>query len=155
MQIGETMKKIGYRTIGWLILLLVYGIRGSSAQSISTATWNVPFAFSIGKATLPAGEYFIQSTNPANERATLSIKNRKDPKSAYFLVSSRQKGNFTDNSTLVFHRYEDQYFLAEIWIQGENTGRVLPMTQAEREVASEHKHASLTQAKLVTVAARN
>ena len=36
---------------------------------------------------------------------------------------------------LVFHRYGDQYFLAQIWTEGNNRGSELPKTEREPEVA--------------------
>jgi hypothetical protein len=37
---------------------------------------------------------------------------------------------------LVFRRYGDRYFLYQIWVEGNNRGRELPMTPLEKELAS-------------------
>ena len=53
----------------------------------------------------------------------------------YFLTKTVQAE--PGESRLVFHRYEDQYFLSEVWIWGRSTGRGLPQSRKERMVAQE------------------
>jgi hypothetical protein len=149
------MKTLRFRAAIRSVLLLVCTFGAASAQSIFTAKWDVPFPFAVGKAILPAGEYVIRSTNSSNNWSILSIQNRNEPKSAYFKVNSFQQGKASENSRLVFHQYEHQYFLAQVCIRGEETGRELPMTKAELEVAKELKHAHSSQAKIVTLVAEN
>jgi hypothetical protein len=36
----------------------------------------------------------------------------------------------------LFHQYGTSYFLYQIWVDGENSGRELPMTRVEKELAS-------------------
>jgi hypothetical protein len=46
-------------------------------------------------------------------------------------------------SKLVFRRYEDQYFLSEVWTSGVSTGRELPSSRKERLIKQEiAKHGS-------------
>jgi hypothetical protein len=40
-----------------------------------------------------------------------------------------------DKTKLVFRCYGDRYFLSEIWIEGSQTGRKLPKSAHESEVA--------------------
>lgn len=149
------MKTLGFRSAIGSILLLVCAVGAASAQSIFTTKWDVPFPFAVGKAILPAGEYVMRSTNSSNNWSILSIQNRNEPKSAYFTVNSFQQGKASENSKLVFHQYENQYFLAQVCLRGEETGRELPMTKAELEVAKELKHTHSSQAKIVTLVAEN
>jgi len=145
------MKTHGSRKVVVAILLLVCGVGVGSAQNLLPATWNVPFSFTVGKAILPPGEYLIRGANAVNDWSFLLIQNQKGSESAYFTVSPSWNGEASENSKLVFHRYENQYFLAQICIEGEKTGRELPMTKAEREVARGLKHAQSSQAKIVTL----
>ncbi|HJX92527.1 MAG TPA: hypothetical protein VJ372_18650 [Pyrinomonadaceae bacterium] len=39
-----------------------------------------------------------------------------------------------NESTLVFHRYGDQYFLEQIWRDGEQEGTQVPETRSERTI---------------------
>ncbi len=113
-------------------LLLV--VAGASAQSVNVKA-NVPFDFIVDNATLPAGTYSIQSINDANGSPTLVI--RGETVKTGRLVSSNQaeKLNPAATSHLLFHRYGDTYFLAQIWMQGEQHGRELRMTRREAEIA--------------------
>ncbi len=113
-------------------LLLV--VAGASAQSVNLKA-NVPFDFVVDNATLPAGSYSIQSINDANGSPTLVI--RGETVKAGRLVSSNpaEKLNAAATSHLLFHRYGDTYFLAQIWMQGEQHGRELRMTRREAEIA--------------------
>jgi hypothetical protein len=149
------MKPFRFRAVVGSVLLLVCAVGAASAQSIFTAKWDVPFPFALGKAILPAGECVIRSTNSSNNWSILSIQNQHELQSAYLTVTTFQQGKTSENSKLVFHQYENQYFLAQVCIRGEETGRELPMTKAEREVAKELKHAHPSQAKIVTLVAEN
>jgi hypothetical protein len=47
------------------------------------------------------------------------------------------QANAASTSTkLIFHRYGDEYFLYQVWVQGESRGRELPPTKVEKELAS-------------------
>ena len=149
------MKTFRFRAAIGSILLLVCAVGVASAQSVFSAKWNVPFSFTVGRAILPPGEYVIRSSNSSEDWSLLSIQNQKGPESTYFMVNPFQQSKASENSKLVFHQYENQYFLAQVCIRGEGTGRELPMTKAEREVAREAKHTPMSQSKIVTVVAEN
>jgi hypothetical protein len=107
-----------------LALTIVTSHAGTTAKVVST----IPFAFTAGEATVPAGTYTICETNLP------SILLIRDPQHAVAYVSIL----FTDNGKgrakpqLVFHRYGDRYFLSLITLGTE--GRyTLPMSRAERE----------------------
>jgi hypothetical protein len=40
---------------------------------------------------------------------------------------------------LIFRRVGDQYFLAEIWVEGNSLGRALPKSPVETQMAMNHK----------------
>ena len=46
-----------------------------------------------------------------------------------------QARKISDVGKLVFNRYGDQYFLSKIWAPSSDTGRELPKSRLEREVA--------------------
>ena len=101
----------------------------SHAQALIKA--DVPFEFCAGYGVLPAGEYSIGRVGITNS----------------LLLSSGQRGveivmpNTTDWQTdfktpkLVFHRYGDEYFLAEIWTSTDNAVRKLLVHPRERQLA--------------------
>ena len=104
----------------------------ANAQSVNVKA-NVPFDFMVGKSTLPAGEYSIRSTS-TGASSVLAIRGGKTNE---MLASANQAQalNPSPNSRLVFHKYGDQYFLSQIWLQGERAGREFKITRREAEVA--------------------
>jgi hypothetical protein len=54
------------------------------------------------------------------------------------LPNSCESSQTQEKSKLVFHRYGDQYFLAQIWREGDNRGSELPKSQRENEVAMDY-----------------
>jgi hypothetical protein len=107
-----------------------------NAQSVKI---DVPFEFAVGSTTAPAGQYLIgyQAGSPV-----MSIAGT-DRNSKYYtnLLGGLEGSNRAAQEKLIFHRYGDQYFLAEIWTR---TSRIaVPKTRTERELASRSVTAAL------------
>lgn len=116
--------------LGVFGLLLVAAC--ANAQSVNVKA-NVPFDFVVDNVTIPAGAYSIQSINDSIGSPTLMIRGNKVGR----LVGSNAAENLNPAATshLLFHRYGDTYFLAQIWVQGERHGRELRQTRRETEMA--------------------
>jgi hypothetical protein len=100
-----------------------------NAQSTDTTT-TVPFAFTAGTTSLPSGAYRV-SMLPGHRDAVM-IKARDH---GVFVLSQPAGPSRTDNTPrLVFHRYDDQYFLREIRLP-DNLGFSIPVTEAEIDAA--------------------
>jgi hypothetical protein len=101
----------------------------SHAQILLRA--DVPFEFSAGQGMLPAGEYAVTQSG-IQAAVTLSSRRRGVqimlPKTIEFL-------DHQDATKLVFHRYGDQYFLAEIWSGLDGSVRKLNVNPQERQLA--------------------
>ncbi|HKN36556.1 MAG TPA: hypothetical protein VJX16_25215 [Terriglobales bacterium] len=99
---------------------------------------NIPFDFTAGSMTLPAGEYSI--TRMSDFGGILLVAGSSSSKD---LVRSQAVENIAapTSTQLVFHRYGNRYFLYQIWVRGENRGRELPQTRLERELASNRQPA--------------
>ena len=93
----------------------------------------VPFEFTVGDTTLPAGEYDIQATGPWGGKV-LSICNRKAKASAFVISPSYVAAKSSKRSELVFTRYGQQYFLAEVW-GANDLGRQMPISSRRVELA--------------------
>ena len=126
--------------LGMFVLLAVWS---ASAQSTPT-TFKVPFAFVAGATALPAGEYHI-SNGPAP--GTLSLRG-DDLHTIQVSVGNLEILNASGQTKLVFHRYGSQYFLSQLWIEGNNLGREIPIGRQERELAQKNGSDSM---ELVTV----
>lgn len=93
---------------------------------------NVPFAFAVGSSNLPAGEYTLRVAG--NSRMLLLI-NRTDPNVSVIVpANSAQTVDIQAESKLVFHRYGDRYFLAQVWQAGSAYGKQLPRSNREKEM---------------------
>jgi hypothetical protein len=97
---------------------------------------NVPFNFIVDKTQVPAGQYMIQSVGSSGTAMIIESQDRSLVK--LVLPNACESAQVQQKSKLVFHRYGDQYFLAQIWTAGNDRGRELLKTEQEREIAMNH-----------------
>jgi hypothetical protein len=103
----------------------------ASAQTIQVKT-DIPFSFIINGATLPAGEYLVRSQGVGG---ALVISDLNSHRNNLILTNACSSLKVATKTKLVFHRYGDRYFLNQIWIAGNDSGRELPTSAREKEVA--------------------
>jgi len=132
------MKKQILRGFTMLTLIvaiaLVTAVASANGQS-RTVVANIPFDFSVGEKALPSGQYTVKAIGQSGD--ALAIQNQRSAKSAMRLSNSIQKSKASETTKLVFHRYGPRYFLAEVWVSGETTGRQLLKTKEESTIASQ------------------
>ena len=104
----------------------------ASAQTVHMRV-NVPFNFIVAGATLPAGAYDIQSFG--TEEKVLAIHKLNSSVGILTISNSCESLNSSSSTKLVFHRYGDRYFLAELWVQGQKLGHQVTPADRETEVA--------------------
>ena len=117
-----------------IIILATALAAGVQAQTSSTqrVIANIPFAFTVGNKTLPAGKYTITVVNPSSDRRALQIRSVNGHSSAIVLTNAIS-GHVSESSKLVFERYDDRYFFAQAQLSGDST------TLAALRSKSEHK----------------
>jgi len=115
----------------FLVAALAFLAVSASAQSVNLIRVNVPFDFMVGGKTLQAGAYIVQRAN-SNDSVAMMIRSEEGKASAMFLTNAVQASTEPAQAKLVFHRYDDLYFLSEIWTDSENVGRKLPESRDER-----------------------
>ena len=124
-----------------LITLLVTVAFASAVASVSAQTpghnimANIPFEFSVGDKSLPAGEYAVGRTN--SDGSQLRISNRETNESAIRLTQTVQATEAKEQSVLVFKRYGDRYILSEVWLAGESVGRQMFKSSSEKSMDRE------------------
>jgi hypothetical protein len=143
------MKKQSLRIFLMFSLLTVLAALSVHAQSSNVQTANIPFEFSVGDKTFPAGEYSVSRLNPQSDKAALAIKSADGRMSKIVLTMPVQAGRAQEKATLVFSRYDKQYFLAEVWTPADNTGLELPKSRSERTLA---RHAGEKESERVAIA---
>jgi hypothetical protein len=127
-----------------LVMLAAFLLPAVSAQAqMLKAT--IPFDFSVGQATLPAGDYVV--SKPGNSQNVLVIRAENGGGNAFAMTGSVTSASTNDNGKLVFNRYGSQYFLSQVWAAGSDSGHQLRPSKAEREIA---KNASKPKVEILT-----
>jgi hypothetical protein len=107
----------------------------------------IPFSFNVGSEALPAGEYTVREVTPL----AIAIASADNRSVAYIVTHSAEDTAMTGRAALVFNRYGDNYFLAQIWT-GSSLGDELTKSRQEREQVKSVISRSTPPAK-VTIAA--
>jgi len=96
----------------------------------------VPFDFVVGDKTLRAGEYHVRALSDAGSPIVIRSENGDRAIQLSYNAQSKDKQL---RAKLVFHRYGNTYFLSQVWMSGELTGREIPKTKQERTMERELK----------------
>ena len=94
----------------------------------------VPFNFTVGTQTFPAGEYSLKPLLPH----TMSLRNQAGQILTNINTNSVESTDVPKSVKLVFNGYDGHYFLAQIWKEGDNIGRELTKSPAEVEMATKY-----------------
>jgi hypothetical protein len=125
------MKRQALSLISLLSLLLVAGLAIAQTGHVRA---NVPFNFTVGSKTLPAGTYDIRASSGPE---VLLVQAQGGGSSIIVVSNATESLKGADKTKLVFNRYRDHYFLTEIWVKGATLGRQLPKTSREKELAKD------------------
>jgi hypothetical protein len=103
----------------------------ANAQSSGRMKVNVPFNFVVENDRLPAGDYTIEKV--ANGR--LRIQSSDGRTTATVLALRKQGKKTAEAAHFIFHHYGSEYFLANIWTPGQESGWELMQGRLEMELA--------------------
>jgi hypothetical protein len=95
-----------------------------------TVTANVPFSFYMGRSAMPQGAYKVEELSHGAMVRMRSI----DAINAVITRAIAGKKQI-EPARLVFHRYGESYFLAEIWTGDTSIGQGLTVSPREKELA--------------------
>ena len=119
------------RAIALSGLLLLLTFSSALAQSDRQTIIHIPFNFTVGEKMFTAGEYVIAPNR--RDSTTVWVIRHKDGSGATFVLTRPVYSVDTQEKTkLVFHRYEDLYFLSEVWTAGSGTGREIQISDREK-----------------------
>jgi hypothetical protein len=109
------------------------GLMSIAAMAQPTVTAHIPFAFYVGNTKLPAGSYEIET----GMSKILRIKDvsTRNLAVAFNPVLITRPTALVQPGKLVFYRYGNNVFLSEMWPPGDLTGRLVPRTGLELELA--------------------
>jgi hypothetical protein len=111
------------------VLPLLASAQLGSSDKIMT---NVPFEFVAGSKIVPAGTCTVRLAGVG--ASTLSIRNRDANVGLFSLSSMAETKKASGVNALVFHKYGDRYFLAEVKVEGSRTIYRMPKARAEAEL---------------------
>jgi hypothetical protein len=120
-----------YGALMILALALIVSVPMTQAQVRARAS--VPFDFSLDQQSMPAGTYEISSVGAK----VLAVRNL-DTREARLVIESMHvqvsQASDTPHAKLIFRKYGDQYFLAQIWDGQNHTGIGFPESKLEKEL---------------------
>ena len=137
-------------TIGGLLALSLVASAQAQLPGVPIRA-SIPFDFMVRGKTLPAGNYEIERVTDDPSSLLLRNVNNKHEQ-IVFETESMQGKRIARHNVLVFNRYGDDYFLSEVVTAGDQTGRELAPSHAERTLRREMMAQNQAQAETVTVA---
>ena len=146
------MKKNTLSIIAILGLTTLLVASPVSATPSAVMSASIPFEFTVGKTVLPAGQYDVKTNYVSS--GVLLIQGRDGGPSVMILANTAYSRKSMNETSLVFNKYGNQYFLSKIWTAGEDEGCELRKTPAEREISRAYRLAkSDAPVETVTIAA--
>jgi hypothetical protein len=139
MRIGEPLKrsKTVKTKFSFSLSILCVGILLVGPQLLTLAnpakeaTASIPFGFYVKDKKMPSGDYkFLESDS---FRGVLWVERTANPEAAVTFVYTEIPNEPIKQAKLVFHKYGEQYFLAEIWNPILDEELVMFPSHAEKE----------------------
>lgn len=106
----------------------------ANAQLSTPIRAKIPFDFSVGDKKLPAGEYTFSRLSGFSDNKVISVSGADAGAHVFQSTFAAHVPTPKNKSTLVFHKYGDQYFLEQIWSGGEQAGSQVPESRSERTI---------------------
>lgn len=124
-----------FATAGFLIATVVGFTGHAQGQSLADPVRvRIPFDFIVADKTLAAGEYYFKRAQPYSGDGMVYVASRDGKTRLIRLSNAVETRDPKSRVTLVFHRYGNQTFLAQVWPAGASVGRQLPKSREEREL---------------------
>jgi hypothetical protein len=125
------------RTLIAITLMALAGGICLQAQSFAVRA-TVPFDFTVGASTLPAGDYIIDRAQPSVLRVRAE---NGTGKGVLTLANAAYRDDRKAGSgKLVFNRIGDAYFLEKVWVPGDSIGAQLPKGAVEKELLTRARY---------------
>ena len=117
-----------------ILFALTALLLATAANAHSTnVTASVPFDFVVADHAYPAGDYVVKSISDTG--VPILIRNSDEAEKGIVLSGSCSSVKPSTTTKLVFHRMGGQYFLYQVWQEGQSTGREFPLSKTEIQLA--------------------
>ncbi|MEK6280273.1 MAG: hypothetical protein AABN95_07935 [Acidobacteriota bacterium] len=130
------MKNQALKTLTMIGVLLILSAVSVHAQAGNSFRVTVPFDFIVSDKTLPAGEYIVMRSNRGSAEG-LRIQSEDSRDGAFVNTIPVGAADIQEQTKAVFKRYDNQYFLSQVWISGRATGRQLYRPNRQRALDQE------------------
>jgi len=129
------MKTITKLVLSLCILVGLGATATSQAQIESDATIraNVPHSFVVNNTTLPAGNYIVTVADTTDLKV-LEIRSADDKLAVLFDTEPVKVNRLSKQSELVFDQIGDTYFLAQVFMSGDEGGNELTKSKKQQRL---------------------
>ena len=145
------MKK---QVVGFMLLLITVGFMSGvvHAQTSYGVKANVPFDFYVGDQAFRASAITVRRMSSFD--GVLLISGADNGPRQIRLTNSLQSTSRSNEAKLVFHKYGNRYYLAQVWTDG-SSGRELLKSRGERALQREMRLVAknASEPKMVTIIA--
>jgi hypothetical protein len=125
-----------------ILLALTVLLLATAAQAQTTnVKASIPFDFVVGDHAYTAGEYTVKSMSESS--SAIRIDNADESDKGITLSNACSKAQPAVGTTLVFHRLGNNYFLYQIWTEGNSAGRQFPKSKREVQLAKNYSKPEL------------
>jgi hypothetical protein len=130
---GKVIKRLTMLSLVSMFTLCA-AVASANAQLSNPIRAKIPFDFNVGDQKLPAGGYTFSRLSGISDTGVMSVSGADT--SSHMFQSTLKASILTpkNQSTLIFHKYGDQYFLEQIWSVGEQEGMQVPESRGERAI---------------------
>ena len=130
---GKFIKRLTMLSLVSMFTLCA-AVASANAQLTYPVRAKIPFDFSMGDKKLPAGEYTFSRLSGFSDSKLMLVSSVDASTRVFQSTFGTQVLTTKNESTLVFHRYGDRYFLEQIWLGGEREGTQVPESRSERTI---------------------
>jgi hypothetical protein len=132
-QIITKARQMTWVFIAFVCALMIHPSK-AHAQIIDTLEGNIPFQFQAGDALLPPGNYSIRMVENSGLKF-MQITSQGTSASAFFRVSETDLKSAPTQNELIFNKYGDHYFLAQLFEEGDPSGSEVVESNYEKKVS--------------------
>lgn len=114
------------------LLLIASAVLSTIAiAQTATVTATIPFEFRLGDKEMPSGTYMIR---PIHDNA-LAFQRQGSQAPVVVLSSAAERTGDKSEGALVFRHIGDHYFLVQVWKSHSGSGREVPASKLQQELA--------------------
>jgi len=133
----------GTRMLLTIALLLGAVSVYTQAENVPFIRVSIPFDFTVGNQTLPAGDYTI-SDSDVHPQTFIWLQSSDGKHVAVVHIQQAFALDPSARTQLIFQHSGSEYFLSQIWTLGSTSGREVQLSNRAKEVAKNGSSSDVT-----------